>query len=112
MDKIENALIEETYLGNDDYGYMSYWLGIKKESESCTSFGTHNLHFYGIDLIDRLLTVTGAGAWERLKGRMIRIKIDKDGQTIDIGHIMEDSWLNLDLMAKRIKKKKKKNNEI
>ncbi len=109
MDKIENALIEKVYLGNNDYGYMSYWLGIKKESGSCTSFGTHDLRFYGIELINRILEVTGVGQWDSLEDTMIRIKIDKDGQTIDIGHIMKDDWLNLDLLAKRIRRLNKKN---
>lgn len=104
MDKIQNARIEKTYLGNDDYGYMSYWLGIEKESGTGQAFGTHDLRFYGIDLIDRILTVTGAGEWDNLVDTLIRIKVGTGGTITDIGHIMEDSWLNIDKIRERIER--------
>lgn len=106
MDKICNAIIEETSLDNNSYGYMSYWLGIKKESGASQVFGTHDLRFYGIELIDRILTVTGAGEWGRLKDTLIRIKVNEGGTITDIGHIMRNDWLNLDLLEKRIKRLK------
>lgn len=101
---IENATIEHTCLGYlDEYGYLSYTLGFGLLNSS-KSFGTHDLRFFGIDLITRLLRVTGADSWESLVGTNVRVKL-ADRKIRDIGHLMEDEWLDLPSMMKRIRKR-------
>ena len=99
---IENATIEHTCLGYlNEYGYLSYTLGFGLLNSS-KSFGTHDLRFFGIELISKILLVTGADSWESLKGIHVRVKM-VDRQIADIGHLIEDRWLNLPAMVERRK---------
>ena len=97
--KIVNAKIGKTYLGNGD-GYMSYIIHVEWDSAG-TGFGTHDLRYYGIELIDRLLKVVGVECWEDLAGKHIRLK-KRRRDTIDIGNIIKDDWLDLDGMRDKI----------
>lgn len=98
---IVNAIIEETYLGNDEFGYLRYVLHIKITGNTSTSYGTHDLRFYGIDLINKLLATIGVGSWEKIPGTPIRIK-KQSRMVIDIGNLLEDNWLDLEALANQI----------
>lgn len=98
---IFNAVVEETYLGTDQFGYLSYIISFKIASGIHSSYGTHDLRFYGTEIICKLLKVIGAGSWEKLVGKPIRIK-KQSGCTIDIGNWLEDDWLDLKTMANKI----------
>lgn len=104
--KTLNAKIEYTELGTMGYGYMSFVLGLKYEGSS-QGFGTYDLRFYGIELIEKILETVGVSSWESLKGQGVRVvKEGGWGSTVEkIGHLYEDRWLDMKEEAERRKPK-------
>ncbi len=107
MSEIVNAKIENTILGTMDYGYMSFVINLSFGS-SHQGFGTYDLRFFGIELIENILSVVGVDSWEELKGKVIRV--EKSGWSSPItriGNLLEDDWLDIAKLIEKIEKKEK-----
>jgi len=104
--KIINAKIEHTMLGTADYGYMSFVLTLK--FNGChQGFGTYDLRFFGVGLIEKILSIVGVSTWEELEGKCIRIEKGGLNSTITrIGNLLDDKWLDMEQLAEIIKNKK------
>lgn len=104
--KIVNAKISKTMLGHMDYGYMSFVLSLEFDGVH-QGFGTYDLRFYTIDLIEKILNVVGVQTWEELEGKVIRIEKGPWGSSITrIGNVLKDEWLDMDEIAEKIEKEK------
>lgn len=107
---VKNAIIESTTLDMGDRGLLTAWLHLdygglhqgfggsalylpksyKHHNESC------QLNFAGHWLF-RVLEIAGVESWDKLKGKSIRVQLDKDGlggNIQAIGHIINDDWFN------------------
>ena len=103
----ENAVIESTHLGREDHGIFTCYLNLKFSSLG-QSFGGYGFDRYdkekkcrvdagyGIEFIARLLTVIGAESWEKLPGKLVRIRRSNSVQITAIGNILEDNWFIAD----------------
>jgi hypothetical protein len=108
VSEIKNALIENTMLGIEDHGIMSFWLYLDYGG-SGQGVGGYALDDFkedlnrrigtaeGMELIGRILRVVGVSKWEDLKGQHIRVKTGGwSGPVKVIGHFMKDNWLNFE----------------
>lgn len=106
--KIENAIIESTFLGYEDHGILTFVIGLKG---ACFSVGFGNVALdqwsekegrrvaqpKSMDCIAKILEVVGVDRWEDLKGKHVRIAFNDLGSTVTrIGHIIENKWLDLE----------------
>lgn len=106
--KIENAIIESTFLGYEDHGILTFVIGLKGD---CFSVGFGNVALdqwsekegrrvaqpKSMDCIAKILEVVGVDRWEDLKGKHVRIASNGLGSTITrIGNIIENKWLDLE----------------
>jgi hypothetical protein len=104
MQKIENAIIEDTMLGIEDHGIGTCFLYLKMDGTG-QGFGGYALwspnqlkneinkpkvDYCGLWLT-KILEITECSKWEDVKGKLIRISHTMD--KIDgIGHIIKDKW--------------------
>lgn len=115
--KIENAIIESTMLGYEDHGILTAYIFVKSASWSC-GFGGYGMdiyntekkrrvgHAFGIDFIAGILETVGAGSWEKLKGKHIRVEAEGWGGKIRrIGNIIEDKWFDPKALAEGLEEK-------
>lgn len=106
--KIENAIIESTFLGYEDHGILTFVIGLKG---ACFSVGFGNVALdqwsekegrrvaqpKSMDCIAKILEVVGVDRWEDLKGKHVRIAFNDLGSTVTrIGNIIENKWLDLE----------------
>jgi hypothetical protein len=112
-EEIINAQIEDTMLGNEDHGILTFYLFLKFDG-SGQGFGGYALstydkekkrrvgHAFGTDCILQILDVLKARKWEELRGKYVRVKRDAgwSGKIRAIGHIVEDKWFNIEDLAK------------
>jgi hypothetical protein len=101
---VKNAIIGHTYLGIDNYGYLSAIIGVEHDSGN-TGFGTHGLRYppYGINYIVKILETLEVGSWEELIGTHCRIKRYTDDGNMAIGHIIKDQWFHPEGIARKYK---------
>lgn len=106
--KIENAIIESTFLGYEDHGILTFVIGLKG---ACFSVGFGNVALdqwsekegrrvaqpKSMDCIAKILEVVGVDRWEDLKGKHVRIAFNDLGSAVTrIGNIIENKWLDLE----------------
>jgi hypothetical protein len=102
MPDMENCRITATHFGTEDRGLMTFVLTLGGPSWS-QGFGGLNL---GKDVhwpaaIAALLDVVGVDAWEKLPGKLVRVRRGVGPEEMAIGHIIEDRWISLgDLLTK------------
>jgi hypothetical protein len=115
---VDNMQIESTTLGVEDHGCLSFWLHLKGAGCSI-GFGGYALdqwsevekrrvgHAFGTDAVLAVLRTVGAGKWEDLPGKYVRVKWRDSGGLGDsiqsIGNVIEDKWLDLACLAERAK---------
>jgi hypothetical protein len=101
----ENAVIESTTLGIQ-HGVLTCWLHLAGDGWGC-GFGGYALDEWDPEtrtrhgdqrtaqFINRILSVVGVDAWEKLPGKVIRVNRARvgDGITI-IGNVVKDEWLD------------------
>lgn len=92
--EIINALIESTYLGQDD-GRIIFWLNLKYNTGSGQGFGGCALQDVKFQALMNMMNVIGVTKWEDLKGKLVRVA-GSDARRNLIGHIIEDKWFDLD----------------
>lgn len=99
--EIKNAIIESTTLDISDRGFLTCWIYL--DYGGCSqgfggyvlylpkSFTHHELLSHAGHFIQRSMEVAGAGKWDQMKGKTVRVKVDK-GLVIAIGHIVKEDW--------------------
>lgn len=108
--EIKNAKIESTMLGFEDHGIFTFFLHLKLDHYN-QGFGGCGLDEYNKFTKKRVATkLTGQvimeictlfGSWESLPGTHVRVKTENN-RLIEIGHIIEDRWLNVSELAKEL----------
>lgn len=84
MERITHAMITDTFLGREDHGIFTFYIGLQADSYYI-SFGGYELDEYdgrsrkrvftnkGLKAISDVLEVVGVDNWEKLKGRQIKV---------------------------------------
>lgn len=110
---VHNAEITSTFLGIEDHGVMTFVLHLRWGGMGI-GYGTYCLdrgsrgqkigdgHAY--QAIRYMLETVGVQQWESLKGKLCRIDFDDgpgcSGRVLRIGHILHDTWFDLDSYMK------------
>lgn len=58
---------------------------------------------YGLEALLWLMAVAGVDRSDQLGGQYVRVAFDEEGRAKYIGHIYEDTWLSLGMLAEGIK---------
>lgn len=100
--EIKNAVIEDVRLGYDRGTFLCAWIYLDYGG-SGQGFGgyvlakntppTRPLNDFGMEYINRILSVVGAESWEKLKGMSCRVKANW-GHVYAIGHYLKDKWFD------------------
>lgn len=96
-----NAIIENVSITSDDHGCLSAWIQVK-HSNGNQAFGGyalylpkpfthHKMESVAGHFIFRCMEVAGVTAWDKMKGKTIRVKCDHS-HIESIGHIVEEDW--------------------
>ena len=109
--EIKNAVINDTFLGYEDHGIMTFYLSLNYSYNSGQSFGGYALDThtdkhgfrrigtaFGLTAIIKVLKVVGVEKWEDLKGKSIRVEMNSN-KIKRIGNYLEDEWLDLKELA-------------
>jgi hypothetical protein len=114
---IKNAVIDSATITNDDHGLLTAWLHLNYGNSGCQGFGGSALylpkgfkhhditHQYAGHWIWRIMEIAEVSEWSKLKGKSIRVELDKDGLggiIQAIGHIVKDDWFNPSVDFKNI----------
>lgn len=105
---IKNAIIESASITNDDHGLLSSWLTLDYGDGGHQGFGGfalylpkdfkhHDIMSHAGHWIWRVMEVAGVSKWSDLKGKTIRVQLDKaglGGNIEAIGHIVKDNFFN------------------
>lgn len=105
---IKNAIIESASITNDDHGLLSSWLTLDYGDGGHQGFGGfalylpkdfkhHDIMSHAGHWIWRVMEVAGVSKWSDLKGKTIRVQLDKEGlggNIEAIGHIVKDNFFN------------------
>lgn len=91
MGTIANAKITETYLGYEDHGILTCFITMNYDKSSNQSFGGYGLKYYGIEMIDNIISTVGVESYEDLIGEYCRID-HSNSKIYGIGNITEDEW--------------------
>lgn len=108
MEEIRNAVIQSVTLDTGDRGLLTAWLHLDyggsgqgfggfalylpKNFKHHSIQGDHAGHF-----IYRCMQIADVTEWNKMKGKTIRVKLDKPGLgglIKAIGHIINDDWFN------------------
>ena len=104
-----NAVIESVTLSKDDHGLLTSYIGLDYGDSGHQGFGGYALYLptsfkhgkvdngFAGHWIWRVMEIAGVGKWDQLKGKTIRVRLDKDGfggSIVAIGHIVKDDWFN------------------
>jgi hypothetical protein len=109
--QIQNAAIRSTTLGIEGHGILSVMLDLDYGDSSCQGFGGFALDKPTADRahdsrrrpslacglwVGRLLEIAGVDAWEKLKGRSVRVRREDglNGRIVAIGHYLKDNWFD------------------
>ncbi|MDE2010334.1 MAG: hypothetical protein KGJ09_09715 [Candidatus Omnitrophica bacterium] len=101
---MSNALIAKTMLGIEDHGLLTAMLFLEGDGWS-QGFGGYcfGSHTNGTDeqnanlaiFIKRVLEIAGVSEWEKLPGKLVRIKKEGLNDPIRaIGHPLKNLWFN------------------
>lgn len=103
----KNAIIESASIDDGERGLLTAWLHLDYGGLH-QGFGGYALYLpkdykntggknYAGHFIFRCMEIAGVSSWDKLKGKTIRVRSDKDGlggNIISIGHIVKDDWFN------------------
>lgn len=90
--EVINAVVVETYLGNEEHGSLEYNLEF---SYGGMGQGTGmKLVTTNGEILHIIQTIVDRGRWEHLKGKSCRVRRE-DGVVKAIGHYLNDRWYDL-----------------
>lgn len=110
MNEIVNGRISSTSLGIQDHGILTFWLylewhgagqglgGYVLDGPDKDNRGYRPGWGLGLTCIRKILETVGVDEWEKLKGQLVRIKLNGgwgSSEPPEIGHIIEDRWFDL-----------------
>ena len=111
---IANAQITDTFLGREDHGIMTFYIGIRMDGTEC-NVGGYALDEYdpkmkqrvfspaGLEAISKILGVVGVRSWESLVGKYIRVYDNGWGNRITkIGNIIDEKWFDMKVFFAQI----------
>ena len=97
----KNAIITAATITNDDHGLLSAWLTLDYGGSGQgfggfalylpKSYTYHKLLSVAGHFIWRVMEVAEVSAWDKLKGKTIRVRASH-GEVKAIGHIVKDDW--------------------
>lgn len=98
--EIKNARIEDTFLGIEDHGFLTFWLYLDYGG-IVQGFGGYVLDRPGEMkkdsalgwVVRRLLEVVGVQEWDQLQKKYVRVECSWD-KIYRIGNIIEDKWFD------------------
>lgn len=95
--KTENVKINDTHLGFEDHGLLTFFLYLSGDGWG-TGFGGIRLGGeYTSKVVEGVLKTVGVEKWEDLKGQLVRCKHEGwGGRTVAIGHPIENKWFDLE----------------
>ena len=96
-DFIQNARITRTMLGCLDDGPFSFCIMVEYGRSSGQGFGPYCIRGEtGAGAIEGILNAVGVGDWEKLAGKIVRVKTEGDewGYIRAIGHALDDEWFD------------------
>lgn len=104
-EEIRNAIIESASINDAERGLLTAWLQLSYGGAGQgfggyalylpKSYSHHDVMSHAGHFIWRCMEVAGVSSWEAIKGKMIRVKLDKPGfggRILAIGHIVKDDW--------------------
>lgn len=95
MKEIRNAKIGTTFLGIEDHGIMTFYIGLDYGGVSQSAGGYYMDNPTGMNLIYKILRLLNVESWEQLKNTPLRV--ESDGQKVyRLGHLLEDKWLDFE----------------
>ena len=86
-----NAIIDSVSISKADRGFLSAWLVLDYGPKGSQGFGGYDLESTGIHFLWRILEIAGVDEWEKLQGRVIRVRANQSGVHA-IGHVLNDDW--------------------
>lgn len=96
-----NAVIRKAIIEHEDRGILQCWLDLDYGGTGQgfggyalylpKSFSNHNLLSPAGHFIFRCMEIAGAGKWDSMVGKTIRVKRDHS-KVHAIGHIIKDDW--------------------
>lgn len=104
---IENVRITSTSISMADHGVLCISFSVRGDGWGCNIgqwvngigyLGAHEWKGNGSAIVAmmKIMDTVGVERWEDLTGKLIRVKSEGWGSTIDeIGNIIEDKWFNL-----------------
>lgn len=110
MSKIVNGRITSTSLGIQSHGILTLWLylewpgggqglgGYALDGPDKDNRGYRPGWGLGLTCIRKILETVGVDEWEKLKGQLVRIKLNGglgSSEPPEIGHIIENRWFDL-----------------
>lgn len=103
MIETKNAVIESASITCGDRGFLDCWLSLDYGGTGQgfggyvlylpKSFAHHKLESVAGHFIYRVMEIAGVTAWDKLKGKTIRVKAENSGVRA-IGHIVRDDWFS------------------
>jgi hypothetical protein len=102
---VQNAIIKAATLTNDDHGCLSSWLQLDYGNSGQgfggyalylpKSYKHHDLQSVAGHWIWRCMEIADVSSWDKLTGKTIRVRLDREGlsgRIEAIGHIVKDNW--------------------
>lgn len=104
-EEIKNAIVANVSINDSDRGILTAWLHLDYGGSGQGfggyalylpwSWSHHTIESYAGHFIWRCMEIAGVTSWDAIKGKSIRVKLDKsdfNGKIIGIGHITNNDW--------------------
>lgn len=104
-EEIRNAVIESASINDGDRGLLTAWLQLSYGGTGQgfggyalylpKSYSHHKVESYAGHFIYRCMEIAGVTSWDAIRGKTIRVRLDKSGfggSIVGIGHIVNDDW--------------------
>lgn len=101
----ENAIISLADI--DIERCLTFWIHLSYRAGGQGYGGYYLGGSFGCVAIQRLLEVVGVQRWSELQGKCVRVRKESPlGDVLELGHFLEDKWLNLSEISKKYRNSK------